>query len=69
LVKFSAANKAPGNLLDAMSQGAGGPIGATRNRGKRHRSGERQDLAAPESSVTAATLDLSSNPAKGRRRA
>jgi hypothetical protein len=28
------------------------------------RSGERQDLAAPESSLKAATLDLPLNPAK-----
>jgi hypothetical protein len=47
-----------------MSQGAGAPNGVARNRGKRHRSGERQDLAAPESSLKAATLDLPLIPAK-----
>jgi hypothetical protein len=52
-----------------MSRGAGALNGAARNRGKRHRSGERQDLAAPESSVKAATLDLSLNPAKAAARA
>jgi hypothetical protein len=62
LVKFSAANKAPGISRDSMSHGEARRM-VPRNRGKRHRSGERQDLAAPGSGRNAAMLYLSSNPA------